>query len=225
MMERQIISKGEYRHYQIDNFISVKQYIFLRVDGKKCLTLRYTNSLGCKVNAFKFLLVQIDIKGNVISKKKVRVSDIVFANNTDYTPSKGIVVDEKCVDFKVLMLCAYAGRYRYKLKNDKIALYYVPHKYWDYEENGGNKKRFKVVSKTNVRAPSVRLLAFAVLIALVILVFSPIITFFAKRIFTNLKDNIKETLEERAAIRAEQRAAKKAEKEKSKALEDVTYED
>ena len=224
MMERQIISKGEYRHYQIDNYISVKQYIFLRVDGKKCLSLRYTNSLGCKVNAFKFLLVQMDIKGNVISKKKIRISDIVFANGTDYTPSKGIVVDEKCTDFKVLMLCAYAGRYRYKLKNDKIALYYVPHKHWDYEEGNGSKKRFKVVSKSKVRAPSVRMLAFAMIIALVILVFSPIITFYANRIFTNLKRIVKNSLEEMAARRAEQKAAQKAEKEQSTALEGVTYE-
>ena len=72
--DNQLISKGEYKHYQIDNFISVKQYMFLRSNGKKCLTLRYKNDLGYKVNGFKFLLIQIDVNGNVIAKKKIKIN-------------------------------------------------------------------------------------------------------------------------------------------------------
>ena len=218
MMEQQIITKGEYKHYQVDNFISVKQYIFLRADEKKCLTLRYTNSLGCRVNAFKFLLIQIDAQGNVIGKKKVKINNIIFDDGTDYTSSKGIVVDEKCVDFKIQMLCVYSERYRYKLKNNKIAIYYVPHSKWEYEDDDLHKDSIKVRSKTKFRTPSVRLISFLVVIALILLALSPIITFFTKKIVKNLKIMI-ETKREQKKL-----AAMTTEVEGSSILEDVEYE-
>lgn len=215
MMEKQIISKGEYRHYQIDDFISVKQYIFLRTGEKKCLTLRFTNSLGCAVNSFKFLLVQMDIQGNVIGKKKVRINNIFFDDGTDYTSNKGIIVDEKCVDFKVQMLCAYSDRYRYKLKNNKIAIYYVPHKKWNYEDDSNYKAQVKVKSKTKFRTPSIRFFSFLVVIAMIFLALSPITTFFAKRIVKNLKNMIAE--------KKQQKLDAMTAVEESSILEDVVY--
>ena len=217
MMEKQIISKGEYRHYQIDDFISVKQYIFLRAEEKKCLTLRFTNSLGCKVNAFKFLLIQIDIQGNVIGKKKIKINNIIFEDGSDYTSSKGIVVDEKCVDFKIQMLCVYSERYRYKLKNNKVAIYYVPHKKWEYEDDDLHKDSIKVKSKTKFRTPSVRLISFLVVIAMIFLALSPLTTFFAKRIVKNLKTMLEKNREKK-------KAAATAQVEESSILEDVVYE-
>lgn len=231
MMERQIISKGEYRHYQIDNFISVKQYIFLRVNEKKCLVMRFTNSLGCKVNAFKFVLYQIDIKGNVICKKKIRVNNISLHDGRNYTSNKGIILDEKCVDFKVVMLCAYSDRYRYKLKNDKIAVYYVPHKKWSYEDSDNYKDTVKVKSKTKFRTGAVRLLAFLMILALILVALSPIIEYFGNIIIFNLKRILGEKKAAREAAREAEKAAKaaakaarKAEKESSSILDDVEYE-
>lgn len=217
MMEKQIISKGEYRHYQIDDFVSVKQYIFLRAEEKKCLTLRFTNSLGCKVNAFKFLLIQIDIQGNVIGKKKIKINNIIFEDGSDYTSNKGIVVDEKCVDFKIQMLCVYSERYRYKLKSNKVAIYYVPHKKWEYEDDDLHKDSIKVKSKTKFKTPSVRLISFLVVIAMIFLALSPLTTFITKRIVKNLKIMIEKNREKK-------KAAATAQVEESSILEDVVYE-
>lgn len=217
MMEKQIISKGEYRHYQIDDFVSVKQYIFLRAEEKKCLTLRFTNSLGCKVNAFKFLLIQIDIQGNIIGKKKIKINNIIFEDGSDYTSNKGIVVDEKCVDFKIQMLCVYSERYRYKLKNNKVAIYYVPHKKWEYEDDDLHKDSIKVKSKTKFKTPSVRLISFLVVIAMIFLALSPLTTFITKRIVKNLKIMIEKNREKK-------KAAATAQVEESSILEDVVYE-
>lgn len=217
----QIISKGEYKHYQIDNFISVKQYMFLRNNGKKCLTLRYTNSLEHKVNGFKFLLVQIDVNGKVISKKKIKINNIVFHKDSDYTCNKGIVVDEKCVDFKVQMLCVYSDRYRYKLKNDSVAIYYVAHKGWKYEEDAAGNIEFKSKSKTGFKPFSVRIIAVAVVAALIILVLSPIITFFTNRIVTNIKRLRNQAKAKKAAAKA----AATSDVEESSILETVTYEE
>ena len=219
--EMQIISKGEYKHYQIDNFISVKQYMFLRNNGKKCLTLRCTNSLDNKVNGFMFLLVQLDVNGNVISKKKIKINNIVFYKNSDYTCNKGIIVDEKCVDFKVQMLCVYSDRYRYKLKNDKVAIYYVAHRGWKYEEDSQGSAEFKTKSKTGFKPFSVRIIAVTVVALLIILVLSPIITFFTNRIVTNIKRL-------RNQAKAKKEAAKVASTsnaEESSILETVTYEE
>ena len=220
-----IISKGDYKHYQIDNFISVKQYIFIRSDGQKCLTMRYTNSLGHNVNGFKFFLIQLDLKGNVISRKKIRINNIVFPSDSDYTSNKGIIVDERCVDFKVQMLCVYSDRYRYKLKNDRVAVYYVPHKKWSYEDDKIREKNIKAASKTRVRTPSVRFVASVVIIAMIILALSPIITYFTNRIATNAKRLFKRYLEIKAAQRAAAKAAATAVPEESSILEDVTYEE
>ena len=220
MMEKQIISKGEYRHYQVDNFVSVKQFIFLRTEEKKCLTLRFTNSLGCKVDAFKFLLVQMDIQGNVIGRKKIKFDDIFLENGKDYTSSKGIIVDEKCADFKIQMLCVYSDRYRYKLKNNKIATYYVPHRKWQYEDDSTHKDTVKVRSKTKFKTPSVRFLSFLVIISLILLALSPITTFLGKRLIKILKEDIEE---KKAAKEAEKAAAATAQSEESSILDGVEY--
>lgn len=220
MMERQIISKGEYKHYQIDNFVSVKQYIFLKADGKKCLTLRFTNSLGYTVNAFKFVLAQIDVQGNVIKKKKIKLSNLVFESGTDYTSDKGIIVDEKCVDFKIQMLCVYSDRYRYKLKNDKIALYFVPHKEWNYDESDDRQRPLKVVSKTKFKVRSVKFVALLVIAALILLAFSPVISYYTKIIAKNLKKKYDRYKAKKAAEKA---AAELASLEQASILEEVTY--
>ena len=221
MMERQIISKGEYKHYQIDNFVSVKQYIFLKADGKKCLTLRFTNSLGYTVNAFKFVLAQIDVQGNVIKKKKIKLSNLVFESETDYTSDKGIIVDEKCVDFKVQMLCVYSDRYRYKLKNDKVAIYYVTRKGWKYEEDSAKDAEFKIKNKTKFKPFSVRIIAVTAVVLLIILVLSPIITFFTNRIVTNIKRLRKNAKAKKEAAKI----AATSETEESSILEEVEYEE
>ena len=219
MMEKQIISKGEYRHYQIDNFVSVKQYIILRTAEKKCLTLRFTNSLGCRVNAFKFLLIQMDIQGKIIGKKKIKFNDISLENGRDYTSHKGIILDEKCVDFKIQMLCVYSDRYRYKLKNNKIATYYVTHKKWEYEDDSAHKDMVKVRSKTKFKTPSVRFFSFLVIISLILLALSPITTFLGKRLVKILKDD----WEEKKAAKEAEKAAAMSQSEESSILEDVVY--
>ena len=124
------------------------------------------------------------------------------------------------------MLCVYSDRYRYKLKNDKVALYYVPHQRWSYEEDTSAKDNsFVVVSKKKVKTPMVRLIAFAVVIAMVILVLSPIITFYTDRITTNLKRMLKTSIEKKAAKKAANKAAATAAVETSDILDDVTYEE
>ena len=219
-MEKQIISKGDYRHYQIENYVSVKQYIILRTEDKKCLTLRFTNSLGCNVDAFKFLLIQMDIQGNVIGRKKIKFEDIFFENGRDYTSCKGIILDEKCADFKIQMLCVYSDKYRYKQKNNKIATYYVPHKKWEYEDDSTHKDKVKVKSKTRLKTPSVRFLSFLVIISLILLAISPITTFLGKRLLKILKEDMEE---KKAAKEAEKAAAATAKSEESSILEDVVY--
>ena len=184
--DNQLISKGEYKHYQIDNFISVKQYMFLRSNGKKCLTLRYKNDLGYKVNGFKFLLIQIDVNGNVIAKKKIKINNIGFYKGATYTCNKGIIVDEKCVDFKVQMLCVYSDRYRYKLKNDKVAVYYVTHKSWSHDSDIERPNSLKVRQKTKFKTFPVGFISVAVVIALVSLALSPLIEYFADKIIDNI---------------------------------------
>jgi hypothetical protein len=43
MREDKLISKSEYTHPQVGGFIVVKQYMFYRYQGKKCLMVRFAN--------------------------------------------------------------------------------------------------------------------------------------------------------------------------------------
>lgn len=193
MIERQLIAKGEYKYYQTDEYIRVKQYIFLRTEGKKCLSLRFTNPLDSTVDGMKFILTELDVNGSIIRKRKIRIEGISFGSGSEFAYDKGIIVDEKCVDFKVTPQCAYSGRYRYKIKNDELAVYYVPHRHWAYKDSSKSES-LKVRSKAQLKIKSARLVTSLLILALLIVVLSPVISYYGKIILFNVKrmyDNYK----------------------------------
>ncbi len=112
-LNQQYLSKGFYQYAQIGNPVSVKDYIFIRKDNKKCLLMRFTNNLEYLVNAMEFTVVQMDSAGNILENTKIQYRDILFVPGGTYAQPAGIVVKESCSDFKVIFSKIESGRYAY----------------------------------------------------------------------------------------------------------------
>jgi hypothetical protein len=122
---QQILSKGFYQYAQIGNPVSVKDYIFLRNDQKKCLLLRFLNNLEYTVTAMDFTVIQMDSAGNVLENTQIVYKDLFFLPGSTYAESAGIVVDEACSDFKVVFSKVTAGKYEYTSRGGFPIVQYV----------------------------------------------------------------------------------------------------
>jgi hypothetical protein len=122
---QQILSKGFYQYAQIGNPVSVKDYIFIRNDQKKCLLLRFLNNLEYIVTAMDFNVIQMDSTGNVLGNTQILYKDLFFLSGSTYTEPAGIVVDEACSDFKVVFSKVTAGKYEYTLRGGCPIVQYV----------------------------------------------------------------------------------------------------
>jgi len=121
----QYISKGFYKYSQIGNFISVKNYIFIRHNNKKCLLLRFLNETEYPINSFEYTVVQMDASGKILAKTKMSHRSISLDPGKTYTLSHAIVVDEYCSDFKILFSEVYSENYKYHVRDGEVIAHYI----------------------------------------------------------------------------------------------------
>ena len=132
MKEKQhVISKGPYTYPQINKFLTVKQYIFYRKEGQKCLLLKFMNDAEFFINEFRFKLIQLNSEGKTICSQNVLFDEISVPSGTAFTPTSRIVVDEKCSDFKIVFDYVDSGDFRYRIKRGKIVTFFKEPKYRD----------------------------------------------------------------------------------------------
>lgn len=122
--DKQYIAKGNYRYSQIGHFVKVTNYIFLRNGKKKCLLLRFFNEMDEAVDGISYTVFQYDSQRNLIAHSQVSHRDISVNPHHSYTPSVSLVVQEKCVDFKVVFSQVSSGNYRYKVIDGVVSVYY-----------------------------------------------------------------------------------------------------
>ena len=118
------ISKGVYLHPQTSGFVTVKQYIFCRKRGKKCLLIKFSNGCDFTVSAMNFTVLQLDAAGEIIGKTPISYSSLSAASGSDFSVNSGVIVEEKCSDFKVVFDEVYSGYFKYVLKNGIPVAYY-----------------------------------------------------------------------------------------------------
>ncbi len=131
------ISKGVYLHPQTAGFVTVKQYIFLRKKGKKCLLIKFSNGCDFKISAMKFTVIQLDAAGELIKKTPVSYNTLSVLQGRDFSVNSGIIVDEKCCDFKVVFDEVFSGYFKYVIRNGAPVAYYEKHS--DLTVEGGKK--------------------------------------------------------------------------------------
>lgn len=125
MNSENYIAKGIYRHEQAGNLVSVKNYIFLRKKGKKCLLLRFANELEHTVDGITYTVLQYDGEGNLLGRSDCSYGDLNFFARSTFTPQEALPVDERCADFKVVFSEVRSGNYRYCLTGDLVSVYYT----------------------------------------------------------------------------------------------------
>ena len=122
--EVQVLSKGLYRHAQLERFVTVKNYIFMRQNGKKCLLLRFYNDTEYDVNAIYFTVVQLDAAGNELERTSVACEQLKFRAGKYYAVKNALIVRELCNDFKIIFDEVSAGRYSYFVKDGRAVAYF-----------------------------------------------------------------------------------------------------
>ena len=119
------ISKGYYKYSQIHHFVSVKNYIFIHENNKKCLLLRFSNDFDHKVDAMTFTVIQMNAVGQVLGQSDVELQYMNLQPGGMYTPGEGVVVNDNCNDFKVVIKEVFSGHYRYTIRNRTIISEYL----------------------------------------------------------------------------------------------------
>ncbi len=129
-----VVAKGEYQD-KCDCAVYPKQYVILKNDGKRYLSVRFMNTLPLPVTHIEFILFQLDVAGNVIKKNRIREDISRTRANAPFAIPNGIMLSERCVDFKIQPVRARCGRYVYSLEHkDPIAVYPLDSK-WRYKES------------------------------------------------------------------------------------------
>ena len=125
MQKNSIISKGKYSFAQAENIVSAKQYFFVRdEDGQKRLLLRFSNDRNETCTGFAFVVKFLDSRGRVIDEEEYESGDISVAAKGSFAFEESIFVDERCTSFRVEVLHAYYGNYKYNNEKGDISVEY-----------------------------------------------------------------------------------------------------
>ena len=124
-----VIEKGPYVHYQTGAFLQVKNYIITRNADKKCLHLQLVNSFERPVEGVKITLVQLDSVGNVIKSGSFIYDGFSIMPGTVYAINSALILDSSCADFRVRIVYAVSGEYKYFFRNGQAVQTYDPRGY------------------------------------------------------------------------------------------------
>ena len=126
MTKYRLIEKGEYRHPQTSDLVSVKDYAFVHDGSKRFLLLRFFNESDFTVDAMRFTLHQLDSMGRTICRTRVSRESIAFAPGKLYTDGMAIAIDRRCVGFRVSFCEIVSGYYHYRATDGGITVGYEP---------------------------------------------------------------------------------------------------
>lgn len=189
-LDLQIISKGLYRGAVDKAFpIEVKEYVFARKEGRKCLLLRFLNQSKLNVTALNFWLIQKNFYGEQLSKEKISLQNIECGTDKMFAPPCTISVQDKCVDFEVEMISVLSGEYeyisengecfvRYRLKESKKELPKVP-------------KNKEACVQYNKLDKKVKFVTAILVLAIFLIAFAIIWPFFEKQVIPLIKQGVK----------------------------------
>ena len=105
----EVLSKGAYRHSQINDFIHVKQFIFSKRGNRKYLALNFENGADADFDSIAFTVTLLDAKGRVIEKIPITCKRICVRAGECYAYGKLIRVKPECSDFTVVFDEVYSG--------------------------------------------------------------------------------------------------------------------
>ncbi len=140
---KNIISKGFYNFPQVKDFISVKNHMFVREDGKIYLALRFSNDMEYTFDYLSFYIVELNSEGKAIGRVFAECADISFAPGGIFAPEEAFAVSAGCADFRVEFCEAFSGAYKYIVRAGKVAVYYGARKEIKIQKRGTADVRVK----------------------------------------------------------------------------------
>lgn len=191
--EKQSITKCHYRYSQINNFISVKDFMFVRENGTNHLLIRFVNLSDFTVNSLAFTVTELDASGKVLGKFKIKLDSLEILAGSTYAPPAGFKVHSDCCDCVINIRRAKSENYLYRIQGKQIVTDYCkPSK--AIIEGGDDSKSKTLFYVKSSRAKKIKASVVGAAISLLI-----IITFNAARPFAMYyKDEIKNFLKEYA---------------------------
>ena len=168
--DEKYLAKGIYSHPQVSGYLTVKQYIIIEQDGKKCLLLRFANEAEFVINAAEFMLKQLNSKGEIIETSRVRYDTLSIPAGEMYSADSGIVIANECVDVVVQMVSLVGGKYKYSFKNRVVTVHYDRRGYGERKSETKQRKPNSVTVKKNIsdNARSNRLIAFVSVVIIIV---------------------------------------------------------
>lgn len=158
--KKQYIDKGIYSHPQAVGYLTVKQFMLVEKEGKRCLLLRFANESDFVIDRVEFTVKQYNTAGDMIGSINIKYGDIKVAAGDMFAPKNGIVVDESCVDFFVQMIYVGSGCYKYVFKNGSVIAYYEKLQKKDKRKKEKNNSKVTVRQKYKGGGKMYGLLAF-----------------------------------------------------------------
>lgn len=166
----QIISKGLYKgENDLSLPVIVKEYIFVRNNGKKALTLRFENVSHVHISKMSFYLVQKNFDGIEIGTIKISLDNLKCRPKEIFSPNACIFVNEKCSDFEIRMISIESGAYSYKSRDGERYVRYLTKPKWSYRHSNGIEfyQRVKTDSKVKFTMAILILAVFLFFFALI----------------------------------------------------------
>ena len=123
------IAKGIYTHAQVHGYFTVKEYIMLEEEEKRCLLIRFENEMDITVNEMDFVVKQFNSAGKLVGKVKMHYSDLSIEPGELYCTEQGIVVDNDCVDCVVQIKYLIGDTVKYVFRRGLVTEHYDPRGY------------------------------------------------------------------------------------------------
>ena len=123
--EKKTINKFHYRYPQINNFISVKELMFIRENESNHLLIRFCNLSDFTVNEFSFTVIELDYSARVLGRHYVNEDTLDVRPGDTYSPTSDIAISTDCCDCKIIINQAISGKYLYRPHEGKIITDYI----------------------------------------------------------------------------------------------------
>ena len=151
MKKKKYMVAGEYDHYQLGGYFTVKQYIMTVREEKLCLLLRFENQMNTRVEAAEFVVKQLDSEGKLLGNIRIHYSDLRVEPGQLYCPDKGIVLHDDCTDFVIQMKYVISERTKYSFRNGVATAHYDIRGYEKKKSGTSHKSRVTIRRKFDGR--------------------------------------------------------------------------
>ena len=166
--EKRSITKCHYRYSQINNFVSVKDFMFVREDGINRLLIRFCNYSNHTIDALTFTVTELDASGKALGEFTICEEFFEMHPGSTYAPEAGFKVHSDCCDCRITVRRAQSGNYIYRTQGKSIITDYSKPREKIIENVSGGKspQLFYVTSEQSKKARASAFLAFICLFAI-----------------------------------------------------------